>query len=98
MAAVARSMPMSASAILNRAELLELLAELDEVLSALARALCRLAVTTCPFIPAKAQTLWENLGMDGEVADSRWTAAEQPPLANRRVVKPSILFPKPVKV
>ncbi|HEY5939791.1 MAG TPA: hypothetical protein VIT87_03140, partial [Gemmatimonadales bacterium] len=73
-------------------------AELDEVLSALARALCRLAVMTCPFIPGKAQTLWENLGMDGEVSDSRWAAAEQPALANRRVGKPSILFPKPVKV
>jgi methionyl-tRNA synthetase len=73
-------------------------AELDEVLSALARALCRLAVMTSPFIPGKAQTLWENLGMEGEVADSRWAAAEQPPLANRRVRAPSILFPKPVKV
>jgi methionyl-tRNA synthetase len=73
-------------------------AELDEVLSALARALCRLAVMTSPFIPGKAQTLWENLGMDGKVADSRWGAAEQPLVANRRVGKPSILFPKPVKV
>jgi methionyl-tRNA synthetase len=73
-------------------------AELDEVLSALARALCRLAVMTSPFIPGKAQILWENLGMEGEVARTGWSAAENPPLVGRTARKPSILFPKPVKV
>jgi methionyl-tRNA synthetase len=71
--------------------------ELDQVLSALARALCRLAVMTSPFIPRKAQSLWVDLGMEGEVAGSRWSIAENPTLAGRRARQPSILFPKPVK-
>jgi methionyl-tRNA synthetase len=53
---------------------------------------------TSPFIPGKAQTLWENLGMESEVAGSGWAAAANPPLVGRTVSKPSILFPKPVKV
>ena len=73
-------------------------AELDEVLSALARALCRLAVMTSPFIPGKAQTLWQDLGMEGEVATAGWAAAENPVVAARRVGKSSILFPKPATV
>lgn len=73
-------------------------AELDGVLSALARALCRLALMASPFIPAKAQTLWQNLGLDGEVADARWEAAEHSSLEGRNVTKPSILFPKLVKI
>ena len=72
--------------------------ELDGVLSALARALYRLAVMSSPFIPGKAQDLWGDLGMDGEVADARWATAEHPSLAGGRARKPSILFPKPVKV
>jgi methionyl-tRNA synthetase len=73
-------------------------AELDEVLSALARALCRLAIMSSPFIPGKAQSLWQDLGMEGEAARSGWATAENPPLAGRRTHKASILFPKPVKV
>jgi methionyl-tRNA synthetase len=53
---------------------------------------------TSPFIPGKAQILWENLGMEGEVARTGWSAAENPPLVGRTARKPSILFPKPVKV
>jgi methionyl-tRNA synthetase len=73
-------------------------AELDEVLSALARALCRLALMTSPFIPGKAQTVWEDLGMEAAAARSEWSAAEDPPVAGRTARKQSILFPKPVKV
>ncbi len=73
-------------------------AELDKVLSALARALCRLAVLASPFIPGKSQMLWQDLGMEGEVTKSQWTAAENPQVAGRRVRKPSILFPKPANV
>lgn len=72
--------------------------ELDEVLSALARALCRLGVMAAPFIPGKAQTLWRDLGMDGEVSSVRWDAAESPSVAGRPVRRPSILFPKPANV
>ena len=73
-------------------------AELDQVLSALARALCRLAVMTSPFMPAKAQALWEDLGLDGDVSASRWEATENPPVAGRRTSRASILFPKPASV
>jgi len=73
-------------------------AELDQVLSALARALCRLAVLTSPFIPAKAQSLWQDLGMEGEVARNSWEVAREAPVAGRTTSRPSILFPKPASV
>jgi methionyl-tRNA synthetase len=72
--------------------------ELDQVLSALARALCRLAVLTSPFIPAKAQSLWQDLGMDGEVARSSWEVAREAPVAGRTTSRATILFPKPASV
>jgi methionyl-tRNA synthetase len=72
--------------------------ELDEVLTALARALCRLAVMASPFIPGKAQTLWKDLGMEGKVSDTDWTAAESPRVGGRQTQRPSILFPKPAAV
>jgi len=73
-------------------------AELDKVLSALARALCRLAVMTSPFMPAKAQALWQNLGMEGDVAAAAWEVAESPPLPVRPTSRAAILFPKPASV
>jgi methionyl-tRNA synthetase len=72
--------------------------ELDEVLTALARALCRLAVMTSPFIPGKAQTLWNDLGMEGKVSATNWNAAESPRVDGRQTQRPSILFPKPATV
>jgi methionyl-tRNA synthetase len=72
--------------------------ELDDVLGALARTLCRLALMTSPFIPGKAQTLWENLGLEGQAASASWSSAEEPPVAGRTSRKPEILFPKPVSV
>jgi len=72
--------------------------ELDRVLGALARALCRLAVISSPFIPAKAQALWQDLGMEGNVSASKWEAAESPSVAGRSTRRPSILFPKPAVV
>jgi methionyl-tRNA synthetase len=73
-------------------------AELDDVLGALARALLRLAVMASPFIPGKAQSLWENLGMEGEVAAVSWSVADSPPVSGRTSRKPEILFPKPASV
>ena len=73
-------------------------AELDQALGALARALTRLAVMTSPIIPGKAQTLWELLGMEGEVAAAAWAGVEQPQIAGRTVRSPEVLFPKPAKV
>jgi methionyl-tRNA synthetase len=72
--------------------------ELDEVLSALARALCRLAVMASPFIPGKAQTLWLDLGLEGDISSAPWSAAQEPQVAGRTVHRPSILFPKPANV
>jgi methionyl-tRNA synthetase len=68
--------------------------ELDAALGALARALGRLAVLTTPFIPGKAQALWELLGMEGEVARTTWSVAEHPGVAGHTVRPPEVLFPK----
>jgi methionyl-tRNA synthetase len=51
-----------------------------------------------PFIPGKAQRLWEALGMESAVAAAGWAAAEKPTVAGRTSRKPEILFPKPVSV
>jgi methionyl-tRNA synthetase len=72
--------------------------DLDEVLSALARALCRLALMASPFIPGKAQALWLDLGMEGDVSSAPWATAEQAQVVGRTVQRPSILFPKPASV
>jgi methionyl-tRNA synthetase len=73
-------------------------AELDQTLAALARALVRLTVLVSPFIPGKAQLLWETLGMEGEVARSEWSRAEQPEVGGRKVRRAEVLFPKPASV
>jgi methionyl-tRNA synthetase len=73
-------------------------AELDLVLGALARALCRLALMSSPFLPSKAQALWQDLGMEGKVAEATWEAAHSTPVAGRQSTRASILFPKPASV
>jgi methionyl-tRNA synthetase len=73
-------------------------AELDDVLGTLGRTLARLAIMAGPFIPGKAQALWETLGMEGQVAAAGWGAAENPLVAGRTSRKPEILFPKPASV
>ena len=72
--------------------------ELDQVLSALARALCRLAIMASPFIPGKSQTLWQDLGMDGDISSLKWGSVGNPAVAGRTARPPSMLFPKPAKV
>ena len=73
-------------------------AELDQTLAALARALGRLAILTSPFIPEKAQALWEMVGLEGRVAEGTWADAEQPGVPGRRVQRGTVLFPKPAQV
>jgi methionyl-tRNA synthetase len=73
-------------------------AELDGTLAALARALGRLAILASPFIPAKAQMLWESLGMEGSVSRTSWADAERPEVSGRQVRRPDVLFPKPATV
>ncbi|HEU5357608.1 MAG TPA: methionine--tRNA ligase [Gemmatimonadales bacterium] len=77
-------------------------AELDAVLGALGRSLYRLAILVAPFMPGKAQALWEALGQAGEVTriPSPWFRASWGPgkLAwpgGAQVQKPAGLFPKP---
>ena len=67
--------------------------ELDPVLGALADCIARIAVMIAPFMPTKAQVLWEALGQDGT---PHWKAARAPSVAGATVRKPENLFPKPV--
>lgn len=69
-------------------------AELDAVLGALARCLVRLAVLTGPYLPGKAQELWEHLGQDALVTGG-WRQVAEPKVAGAKVRKPEGLFPKP---
>ncbi len=69
-------------------------AELDRVLAALARCLTRLALLIAPFMPAKAEELWQDLGRSGRAGSGPWEAAVSPGVAGLRVRKPAGLFPK----
>jgi methionyl-tRNA synthetase len=73
-------------------------AELDIALAALARALYRLAVLTGPFIPGKAQVLWQSLGLQWEGLAGAWPTLEQPAVEGLATTKPEVLFPKPASV
>jgi methionyl-tRNA synthetase len=50
---------------------------------------------TAPFMPGKAQALWECLGQAGPFDGAAWTLAHRPEIAGTRVRKPANLFPKP---
>ena len=73
-------------------------AELDAALGALARVLHRLAVLSSPFIPGKAQRLWQSLGFGPAELDRAWGSLDHPPMAGRATNKPEVLFPKPTSV
>jgi methionyl-tRNA synthetase len=73
-------------------------AELDAALGALARVLHRLAVLSSPFIPGKAQLLWQSLGFAPGELGRAWNSLPQPPVAGRATNKPEVLFPKPTSV
>ncbi len=73
-------------------------AELDAALGALARVLHRLAVLSSPFIPGKAQLLWQSLGFAPVELERAWGSLSQPPVAGRATNKPEVLFPKPASV
>jgi methionyl-tRNA synthetase len=72
--------------------------ELDRSLAALGRALYRLAALTAPFIPGKAQLLWQSLGAPPEALATAWGGLERPPAAGLATAKPEVLFPKPASV
>jgi len=71
-------------------------AELDRVLANLARVVARLAVMAAPFIPAKAQEIWDALGTDRRLDTVRLGDVAGLSVARQHVSKPPILFPKPV--
>ena len=73
-------------------------AELDVALAALGRALYRLAVMAGPFIPGKAQILWQSLGLDAQLLSLAWNDLERPPVGRTVTNKPEVLFPKPTSV
>jgi len=73
-------------------------AELDLVLATLGRVLHRLAVLVSPFIPGKAQAIWQSLGLARDALDRAWPMLEQPPVAGLLTNKPEVLFPKPQSV
>ncbi len=68
--------------------------ELDETLGALARALARISVMLCPFMPGKTQEVWSGLGLPGSIEETTWEALERPPTANCTVSRIAPLFPK----
>ena len=72
--------------------------ELDVALAALARALYRLAVLAAPFIPGKAASIGESLGIPEVPAEARWDTLDSPPVAGLTTRRTEALFPKPASV
>jgi methionyl-tRNA synthetase len=69
-------------------------ARLDTVLSSLIRQLARQTVLLSPFLPDKCQTVWEQLGGSGLVADRRYDELATLDAAGWTVRKGEPLFPK----
>ena len=70
-------------------------AALETTLGTLVRSLARQCVMLFPFVPAKSQSLWEQLGAPGRVADQRFDALAGIDAAGWLVRKGDPLFPKP---
>ena len=70
-------------------------ADLDSALANLVRTVARLAVLAAPFIPVKAEVIWNVLGTGRPLAGVRLADLAEPPVEGRTVTKPPILFPKP---
>jgi methionyl-tRNA synthetase len=68
---------------------------LDHVLSVLLRQLARQAVLLAPFMPNKAQAVWEQIGAPGTVAEQRNDRLDALDAAGWTVRKGESLFPKP---
>jgi methionyl-tRNA synthetase len=69
---------------------------LETALGALARTLARQCVMLYPFVPAKAQELWNQLGAPGRVEDQRFDTLMRLDATGWRVKKGESLFPKPL--
>ncbi|MGQ0713024.1 MAG: class I tRNA ligase family protein [Gemmatimonadaceae bacterium] len=68
--------------------------ELEAVLASLVRQLSRLAVLVFPFMPGKAQVLWESLGGPGNVSEQRLSDLQRLDPAGWRVTRGLGLFPR----
>jgi methionyl-tRNA synthetase len=68
--------------------------ELETTMASLIRQLARQAVLVAPFMPAKAQELWTQLGAPGVVADQRFDGLATLDVTGWRVAKGDSLFPK----
>jgi methionyl-tRNA synthetase len=71
---------------------------LETALAALARTLARQCVMLFPFVPTKAQALWNQLGAPGRIEDQRFDALMQLDATGWKVRKGDPLFPKPATV
>jgi methionyl-tRNA synthetase len=69
-------------------------AKLDSALASLTRCLYRLAVLVSPFMPEKADALWDALGQPGTAASVEWDNLVEPPVAGTQTSKGEALFPK----
>jgi methionyl-tRNA synthetase len=69
--------------------------ELERVLAALARQLARQAVYLSPFIPGKAQELWDALGGPGDVREIQFVDTDALDCTGWHVAKGEGLFPRP---
>jgi methionyl-tRNA synthetase len=70
-------------------------AELDSVLANLTRTIARLAVLSVPFIPGKAEELWQSLGAPRPLAELRFADLATLDPTGWAVRKAAPLFPKP---
>jgi methionyl-tRNA synthetase len=69
--------------------------QLETVLAAIIRQLARHAIHLAPFMPSKAQELWQALGGRGQVSDQRFSDVATLDVTGWRVAKGAGLFPKP---
>jgi methionyl-tRNA synthetase len=69
-------------------------AQLEQVLATIIRALARHAIHLAPFMPAKSQELWQQLGGRGSVLDQRFADVATLDVTGWRVAKGNPLFPK----
>ncbi|HEY0971917.1 MAG TPA: methionine--tRNA ligase [Gemmatimonadales bacterium] len=69
-------------------------AELETTLASLVRQLARQAVYLSPFMPDKAEELWDSLGAPGRAADVRLGALAEIDPTGWRVTKGAAMFPK----
>ncbi|MDQ3080821.1 MAG: methionine--tRNA ligase [Gemmatimonadota bacterium] len=72
----------------------DLRTELDATLASLVRQLARQAVCIAPFMPSKAEDLWDALGAPGSVFEQRFAGLSALDPAGWSVTKGESLFPK----